>query len=82
MGHIGCNPIRSGWYGIVLLNYARQTTFFSSIPPPGGNLFFRLALAWGILSPMVLASAATVIASRHTPSDAAGLVPGLAAVCL
>jgi hypothetical protein len=44
MGHIGRNPIRTSWYGIVLpallLNYAGQVALFLDDPVMDGNPFF------------------------------------------
>jgi hypothetical protein len=52
MGHIGRNPIRTSWYGIVLpallLNYAGQVALFLGDPAMDGNPFFRLAPSWSI----------------------------------
>jgi KUP system potassium uptake protein len=67
MGHVGRNPIRMTWYGIVLpallLNYAGQIALL--IAEPGqGSPFFRLAPGWAIYPLVVLATAATIIASQ------------------
>jgi KUP system potassium uptake protein len=44
MGHIGPNPIRMSWCGIVLsallLNYAGQVALFFADPAMSGNPFF------------------------------------------
>src|SRR4029077_13340168 len=68
MGHIGRNPIRTTWYGIVLpallLNYAGQTALLFEHPGIGGNPFFRLAPLWAIFPLVALASVATIIASQ------------------
>jgi KUP system potassium uptake protein len=68
MGHIGRNPIRTTWYGVVLpalvLNYAGQTALLFEHPAMDGNPFFRLAPVWAIFPLVVLASVATVIASQ------------------
>jgi KUP system potassium uptake protein len=68
MGHIGRNPIRTSWYGIVLpallLNYAGQVALYLGDPTPGGNPFFRLAPSWAIYPLVGLATIATVIASQ------------------
>jgi KUP system potassium uptake protein len=68
MGHIGRNPIRTTWYGIVLpallLNYAGQTALLFEHPALGGNPFFRLAPRWAIFPLVGLASIATIIASQ------------------
>jgi len=67
MGHVGRNPIRMTWYLIVLpaclLNYAGQIALL--IAEPGqGSPFFRLAPGWAIYPLVVLATAATIIASQ------------------
>jgi KUP system potassium uptake protein len=68
MGHVGRNPIRTVWYGIVLpallLNYAGQTAFLLEYPTIGGNPFFRLAPTWAIFPLVLLATVATIIASQ------------------
>jgi KUP system potassium uptake protein len=68
MGHIGRNPIRTSWYGIVLpallLNYAGQAALFLGDPTMTGNPFFRLAPSWSIYPIVGLATLATIIASQ------------------
>jgi KUP system potassium uptake protein len=68
MGHLGRNPIRTTWYGLVLpalvLNYAGQTALLIEHPDIGGNPFFRLAPSWAIIPLVLLATTATVIASQ------------------
>jgi KUP system potassium uptake protein len=68
MGHIGRNPIRTSWYGIVLpallLNYAGQVALFLGDPAMNGNPFFRLAPTWLIYPLVGLATVATIIASQ------------------
>jgi KUP system potassium uptake protein len=68
MGHIGRNPIRTSWYGIVLpallLNYAGQVALFLDYPAMDGNPFFRLAPSWSIFPLVGLATLATIIASQ------------------
>src|ERR1700737_2907235 len=68
MGHIGRNPIRTSWYGIVLpallLNYAGQAALFLGDPAMDGNPFFRLAPSWSIYPLVGLATVATIIASQ------------------
>ena len=67
MGHVGRNPIRTTWYLIVLpallLNYAGQIALL--IAEPGqGSPFFRLAPEWAVYPLVLLATAATIIASQ------------------
>jgi KUP system potassium uptake protein len=68
MGHIGRNPIRTSWYGIVLpallLNYAGQVALYLGDPAVGGNPFFRLAPSWSVYPLVGLATIATIIASQ------------------
>ena len=68
MGHIGRNPIRTSWYGIVLpallLNYAGQVALFLNDPTMHGNPFFLLAPSWSIYPLVGLATVATIIASQ------------------
>jgi len=68
MGHIGRNPIRTTWYGIVLpallINYAGQTALLLDHPLIGGNPFFKLAPGWAIFPLVVLATVSTIIASQ------------------
>jgi KUP system potassium uptake protein len=68
MGHIGRNPIRTSWYGIVLpallLNYAGQVALYLGDPAMSGNPFFRLAPSWSIYPLVGLATIATIIASQ------------------
>jgi KUP system potassium uptake protein len=68
MGHIGRNPIRTSWYGIVLpallLNYAGQVALFLGDPAIDGNPFFRLAPSWSVYPLVGLATIATIIASQ------------------
>jgi len=68
MGHIGRNPIRAMWYGVVLpallLNYAGETAFLLDDPAMTGNPFFRLVPSWAIYPTVLLATLATIIASQ------------------
>jgi KUP system potassium uptake protein len=68
LGHIGRNPIRTSWYGIVLpallLNYAGQVALFLNDPAMDRNPFFRLAPSWSIYPLVGLATVATIIASQ------------------
>jgi KUP system potassium uptake protein len=68
MRHIGRNPIRTSWYGIVLLalllNYAGQVALYLGDPAMNGNPFFRLAPSWSIYPLVGLATIATIIASQ------------------
>ena len=68
MGHIGRNPIRTVWYGLVLpallLNYSGQIALFLDDPTLSENPFFRLAPDWAVIPLVALATLATIIASQ------------------
>lgn len=68
MGHIGRNPIRMSWYGLVLpallLCYAGQTALLLENPALEGNPFFKLSPAWAVVPLVILATIATIIASQ------------------
>ena len=68
MGHVGRGPIRFGWFGLVfpalLLQYFGQGALLLNQPEAVSNPFYLLAPP-GLLWPMVvLATAATIIASQ------------------
>src|SRR5450759_1881645 len=68
MGHIGRNPIRTSWYGLVLpallLNYAGQVALYLGDPAMDGNPLFRLDPSWTNYTLVGLATIATIIASQ------------------
>ncbi|HEX4150647.1 MAG TPA: KUP/HAK/KT family potassium transporter [Steroidobacteraceae bacterium] len=68
MGHFGKGPIRRAWYTIalpaLLLSYAGQTAFLMDKGTVSGNPFFLIAPAWSVYPLVVLATAATIIASQ------------------
>lgn len=68
MGHFGRGPIRLGWYTVVLpallLNYLGQGSLLLSRPEALDNLFYRMVPGWGLYPMVILATAATVIASQ------------------
>ncbi len=74
MGHFGARPIRAAWTGYVLptlvLNYFGQGALVLSDPTAIGNPFYLLAPAWLQLPLVLLATAATVIASQALISGA------------
>ena len=69
VGHFGVRPIRASWFAVVypalLMNYLGQAAYLlSGTPVTGGKLFYSL-VPESLLYPMVLlATAATVIASQ------------------
>lgn len=68
MGHFGCGPIRIGWFSMVfpalLLNYLGQGALLMRDPSVAVAPFFRMASGWFALPLVLLATAATVIASQ------------------
>src|SRR5437763_811773 len=77
MGHFGRPPIRRGWLRFVfpclLLNYFGQGALLLANPDALQNPFYRLAPDWAVYPLVVLASAATVIASQAVISGAFSL---------
>ena len=74
MGHFGRPPIRRAWFLLVLpalfLNYLGQGALLLSDPKAIDNPFFRLVPEWALIPMVVLATAATVIASQAVISGA------------
>jgi KUP system potassium uptake protein len=77
MGHFGRAPIRRAWLGLVfpclLLNYFGQGVLLLNDPETLQNPFYRLAPHWAVYPLVILASAATVIASQAVISGAFSL---------
>ena len=74
MGHFGKKPIRVAWFSIVMpsltLNYFGQGALLLAEPEAVANPFFNMAPDWLLLPLVVLATAATVIASQALISGA------------
>jgi KUP system potassium uptake protein len=74
MGHFGRKPIQVAWFGMVLpslvLNYFGQGALLLSDPAAVSNPFYLLAPNWALLPLVILATAATVIASQAVISGA------------
>jgi len=77
MGHFGVRPIRMGWFFLVwpalLINYFGQGALMLADPSAVKNPFYLMAPSWALLPLIVLASAATVIASQAVISGAYSL---------
>ena len=77
MGHFGRGPIRRAWFGLVmpslLLNYFGQGALVLADAEAARNPFFLLAPGWLQLPLVLLATAATVIASQAVISGAFSL---------
>jgi KUP system potassium uptake protein len=74
MGHFGAAPIRRAWLWFVfpalLLNYFGQGALLLRSPEALENPFYLLAPDWALYPLVVLASAATIIASQAVISGA------------
>ena len=77
MGHFGRQPIRLAWFALVLpallLNYLGQGALVVRDPTAVDNPFYRMAPPWALVPLVVLATAATVIASQALISGAFSL---------
>ncbi|WP_089914221.1 potassium transporter Kup [Leifsonia sp. 21MFCrub1.1] len=77
MGHFGRSPIRRAWFVLVLpaltLNYLGQAALILHDPAARSNPFFLLFPEWSRLPVVILATAATVIASQAVISGAYSL---------
>lgn len=74
LGHFGRRPIRLAWYTLVMpalvVNYFGQGALLLAQPQAVDNPFYRLAPQWAVLPLVLLATAATVIASQALISAA------------
>ena len=74
MGHFGKKPIRIAWFGLVmpalLLNYFGQGALVLANPKAAANPFYLMTPDWAMIPMVVLATAATVIASQALISGA------------
>ena len=74
MGHFGKKPIRIAWFLVVMpaltLNYFGQGALLLSDPSAVTNPFYNMAPDWLLIPLVVLATAATVIASQALISGA------------
>jgi len=68
LGHFGKKPIRIAWFSVVMpaltLNYFGQGALLLENPLAVKNPFFMMAPEWALLPLVLLATAATVIASQ------------------
>jgi KUP system potassium uptake protein len=74
MGHFGRSPLRKAWLRLVFpalgLNYMGQGALLLGNPNALQNPFYLLAPQWGLYPLVVLATAATIIASQAVISGA------------
>jgi KUP system potassium uptake protein len=72
LGHFGRRAIRVAWFALVfpslMLNYLGQGALLLTNAAAADNPFYRLVPVWGVVPMVVLATAATVIASQATIS--------------
>jgi len=77
MGHFGRGPLKQAWLSFVfpslLLNYFGQGALVLANPAAIENPFYRLVPEWGLYPLVLLASAATIIASQAVISGAFSL---------
>jgi KUP system potassium uptake protein len=77
MGHFGLRPIRLAWFVLVLpallLNYFGQGALLLDHPELAEQPFYALAPGWMLFPLVVLATAATIIASQAMISGAFSL---------
>lgn len=77
LGHFGRYPIRMVWFALVLpaliLNYFGQGALLISNPAGSPNPFYHLAPSWGLYPLIILATAATCIASQAVITGAYSL---------
>ncbi len=77
LGHFGRRPIRFGWHSIVLpallLNYLGQGAVVLRNPSALENPFYASVPGWALFPAILLATAATVIASQALISGAFSL---------
>lgn len=68
MGHFGVRPIRLGWFVVVfpslVLNYFGQGGLLIKNPDAATHPFYNLAPTWALYPLVLLATAATIIASQ------------------
>ncbi len=78
LGHFGRKPIRMAWFGLVfpslVINYFGQGALVLANPATIENPFFRLVPEALLIPTIVLATAATVIASQAVITGAYSLV--------
>jgi KUP system potassium uptake protein len=67
-GHFGAAPIRLGWFGLafpaLMINYLGQAAAIRHDPDVAENPFFLMAPHWTLYPMLILATAATIIASQ------------------
>ncbi|MBB3655496.1 KUP system potassium uptake protein [Rhizobium sp. BK650] len=77
LGHFGRKPIQAAWFAVVfpslLANYLGQGALVLANPAAASDPFFLLFPEWAILPVVILATAATIIASQAVITGAFSL---------
>ncbi|HEX8385139.1 MAG TPA: KUP/HAK/KT family potassium transporter, partial [Rubricoccaceae bacterium] len=77
MGHFGVGPIRLAWFAVVLpcllLNYMGQGALLIRDPAARENPVFHMVPEWAVIPLVILAAAATTIASQAVITGAFSL---------
>jgi len=77
LGHFGRQPIRTVWFAFVLpallINYFGQGALLIADPSASVHPFYHLAPTWGLYPLIILATAATIIASQAVITGAFSL---------
>ncbi|NRP72835.1 Low affinity potassium transport system protein kup [Ensifer psoraleae] len=78
LGHFGRLPIQTAWFAVVFpalaLNYLGQGALVLSHPDALSNPFFLMFPNWALLPMVILATAATIIASQSVITGAFSLI--------
>ncbi|MDX0766751.1 potassium transporter Kup, partial [Sinorhizobium medicae] len=78
LGHFGRGPIQAAWFAVVFpalaLNYLGQGALVLSHPEAVSDPFFLMYPNWALLPVVILATAATIIASQAVITGAFSLV--------
>jgi KUP system potassium uptake protein len=77
LGHFGRKPIQTAWFGLILpaltLNYFGQGALLLQHPEALENPFYLLYPEWALIPMVILATAATIIASQAVITGAFSL---------
>ncbi|NRP74921.1 Low affinity potassium transport system protein kup [Ensifer psoraleae] len=78
LGHFGRRPIQAAWFAVVFpaltLNYLGQGALVLSHPESASDPFYLMFPDWALLPVVILATAATIIASQAVITGAFSLV--------
>jgi len=78
LGHFGRKPIQAAWFTLVfpalVLNYLGQGAMVLKHPEAGSDPFYLMFPQWALLPVVILATAATIIASQAVITGAFSMV--------